>query len=565
MERLNEIFGRTTLNKPGRHPHATGEGAQDMPAHHEAMQPASRQEQGAYGGQPSPTPLPLTRQRRMQEQMARLGQKHLNGQYPQQTQHAQISPAGLPASTTTNTHVHHGQRSEGARERSYPALTPPIPPGMPTRQPYPHQQSGGAAQVRKQVGYEESTRRVPGTRPMAAPDAYDDVQRVYQTEEYAPPLQADVLSEFDADDEPGGIRYGDWESDNEAPMAYQRAHVEIIPGSPGSYVALRSSSVPAAPATNPPLIQESRQPRRMTQPLRPRSDTGVHHEQIAAATAGQAAAIEAAPTVTSVTTTRPTRQLAPRDALSPAVKPPGSVRGLCPLCKGAGYLRADVPFGDPRFGKPIPCDCKQAEKRERRRQQLLELSDISAFRSRSFINFNTRIPGIHPSVQEAFQAAYNFAQNPNGWLVLVGPNGCGKTHLAAAIANHCLNEGEVVLFSVVPELLDHLRAAFAPSSVEVYDQLFAKMREAGLLILDDLGAHYSTPWATEKLFQLLNYRYNWRMPTVITSNMSGLQSIDIRLRSRMTDSSLVVTVNLERARDCRPYLIRQDQPTRRQE
>jgi DNA replication protein DnaC len=220
----------------------------------------------------------------------------------------------------------------------------------------------------------------------------------------------------------------------------------------------------------------------------------------------------------------------------------------CPVCKGAGYLRADVPYGHPSFGKPIACECKEAERKAKRRQQLQEMSNLGAFYDKSFASFNTRVPGI----QEAFSCAYEFAQNPNGWLLLIGPNGCGKTHLAAAVANQSLEDGALVLFATVPDLLDHLRAAFAPTSSEVYDQLFSRMREAEVLVLDDLGAQQSSPWANEKLFQLLNYRYNSRFPTVITANSRGLQGIDERIRSRLTDSSLVTTVILDRAKDFRP-------------
>ena len=155
-------------------------------------------------------------------------------------------------------------------------------------------------------------------------------------------------------------------------------------------------------------------------------------------------------------------------------------------------------------------------------------------------------------MQEAFHEAQRFAQNPNGWLVLIGPNGCGKTHLAAAIANQNLKDGAVVLFTVVPDLLGHLRATFAPTSTEAYDQRFAKMREAELLVLDDLGSHQSSPWANEKLFQLLNYRYNSGYPTVITANKQGLVGLDERILSRISDNALVTTVWLNGAIDFRP-------------
>ncbi|MBA2679328.1 MAG: ATP-binding protein [Ktedonobacteraceae bacterium] len=235
-------------------------------------------------------------------------------------------------------------------------------------------------------------------------------------------------------------------------------------------------------------------------------------------------------------------------ATPPAYTSPASTRATCPKCKGAGYLRTNVPFGHPSFGKPVACDCKEAERKDKRRQQLRDMSNMDALRSHNFRTFNSRAPGV----QEAFDAAMTFAADPEGWLVLVGPNGCGKTHLAAAVANQSLDQGAVVLFEAVPDLLDHLRAAFAPTANEVYDQLFSKMREAELLVLDDLGSQQSSPWANEKLFQLLNYRYNMGMPTVITSNTRSLQGADERIRSRIGDVSLVRNVNMDRARDYRP-------------
>ncbi len=233
-----------------------------------------------------------------------------------------------------------------------------------------------------------------------------------------------------------------------------------------------------------------------------------------------------------------------------------SPRNVCPICKGAGFLRANVPVGDPNFGKPVACECKEAERREKRRQELLELSDLSAFQRSSFENFHC-FPGISPAVREAHKQARQFAQNPHGWLVLIGPNGCGKTHLAAAIANQSLKEGAVVLFTVVPDLLAHLRSTFGNNATEAYDQRFAKMREAELLVLDDLGAHQSSPWASEKLFQLLNYRYNSSFPTVITANKQGLTGLDERIRSRMTDTALAITIEMHGAVDYRPRNTRQ--------
>ena len=59
----------------------------------------------------------------------------------------------------------------------------------------------------------------------------------------------------------------------------------------------------------------------------------------------------------------------------------------------------------------------------------------------------------------------------------------------------------LALFTFVPDLLDHLRATYSPNSPVQYDQLFEQVKSTPLLILDDLGAETSTPWAKEKLYQ----------------------------------------------------------------
>jgi DNA replication protein DnaC len=144
------------------------------------------------------------------------------------------------------------------------------------------------------------------------------------------------------------------------------------------------------------------------------------------------------------------------------------------------------------------------------------------------------------SLEKAFQAAHHFAENPTGWIILMGTYGCGKTHLAASIGNYRLGVGASPVFVVVPELLDHLRATFSPNSQTSYDNLFSQVRTASLLILDDLGTESATPWAREKLYQIINYRYSAKLPTVITT-ASKMGEIDARIRSRMMDTRLCKT------------------------
>jgi len=171
-----------------------------------------------------------------------------------------------------------------------------------------------------------------------------------------------------------------------------------------------------------------------------------------------------------------------------------------------------------------------------------ELSSLDLMANKTFGSFEDRTgEGLQSdeskSLQKALKTAHAFAEKPRGWLVFMGGFGSGKTHLAAAIANYRAGLGDPPLFVMVPDLLDHLRATFSPSSNTTFDRRFDEIRTAPLLVLDDLGTQSMTPWVREKLYQLFNYRYNAELPTVITTSDS-LDEMDARIRSRLLDGNL---------------------------
>ena len=134
-------------------------------------------------------------------------------------------------------------------------------------------------------------------------------------------------------------------------------------------------------------------------------------------------------------------------------------------------------------------------------------------------------------------------------VLIFGQPGAGKTHLLSAIGQELVRAGRKVLSRkcglLVQELLAAKRDLKLPGVIK-------RLSGCEALILDDLGSEQNSPWATEKLFQLLNYRYNLCYPTVITTNNLRLQAVDERIRSRLMDRALVTEVTFERAMDYRP-------------
>ena len=147
-------------------------------------------------------------------------------------------------------------------------------------------------------------------------------------------------------------------------------------------------------------------------------------------------------------------------------------------------------------------------------------------------------------MQDAYEAAQSFAQKPRGWLVITGDYASGKTHLAAAIANHRAELGAPPLFIMTPDLLDELRKTFDDKSLVSFGHRFDELRTTPFLVLDDLATHSLTPWSREKLFQIINYRNLAELPTVITIAADALENIDARIRSRLLDARLVKIIGI---------------------
>ena len=213
----------------------------------------------------------------------------------------------------------------------------------------------------------------------------------------------------------------------------------------------------------------------------------------------------------------------------------------CPICKGAGFVHPILPTGKPDFSRVVTCRCTRQEEDQERQVHLQRYSHLGSLTRFTFDNLEPQGRGGNPRSQEQFKRAYEaakaFAAEPKGWFILSGISGSGKTHLAAAIANERIRRSYPAFYITAADLLDHLRAAFSPNSEIPYDEFFDQVRNAPLLILDDLGAQTSTPWAKEKLDQLLTHRFNSKLPTVIVP-IVPLKQLEERIQVRLTDSEL---------------------------
>ena len=222
----------------------------------------------------------------------------------------------------------------------------------------------------------------------------------------------------------------------------------------------------------------------------------------------------------------------------PPSEPPEDTvdREECSTCGNKGWYSLDVPVGHPEFGRAVTCECQDSQFREERSLRLLRYSNLGHLTRFTFESLDpdgrTEDPESRLLFNEAYDAARRFAESPSGWLVFIGPHGTGKTHLAAAAANQCIENDNVVFFVHVPDLMDHLRSTFGPTSDISYSELFDQVQNTPVLVLDGLDSKSSSPWAEEKLHQIVNHRYNSELPTIITSAAS-MEELDPYIRSRI--------------------------------
>lgn len=199
---------------------------------------------------------------------------------------------------------------------------------------------------------------------------------------------------------------------------------------------------------------------------------------------------------------------------------------ICEKCGDLGYWFSDT-------GAMVICPC-QIKKMLQSRKEAAGVTPL--LQDQTFGNFDLSFYHADnlTKAETALNAAKCFcedyiAERKVDGLLFLGAVGSGKTYLASAIANRIIDhngirgDSEAVKFVVIPDLLDQVRKSMKDSSSEREDLVIGSVKCAPLLILDDLGTDNNSDFAIRLIFSILNYRLNYGLPTIVTTNLAYKQ------------------------------------------
>jgi DNA replication protein DnaC len=185
----------------------------------------------------------------------------------------------------------------------------------------------------------------------------------------------------------------------------------------------------------------------------------------------------------------------------------------CPHCRGTGWVSKD------RDGISAAerCACvDQAQEQEKEERAQIPRNYRNA-------SFDIKAPD-NEVLKKAIVAVKGYALNytpreSRPGLLLAGPTGTAKTHLAIAAMRMLMNRGFEGVFFDYQNLLQRIYAGYSESLRTSNREAYQTALETDVLVLDDLGSQNTNEWVEDTVTSIITYRYNHQKPLIATTNL----------------------------------------------
>jgi len=193
------------------------------------------------------------------------------------------------------------------------------------------------------------------------------------------------------------------------------------------------------------------------------------------------------------------------------------IRSGCPVCSEEKRIEREAEEAEQRR--------KDAEESRKRyiAGKLKSAAIPPRFQGKSFSDYvadtdkQAKALAVCTEYAESFDSHYDAGR----CLLLMGKPGCGKTHLAAAIAAYlCENTRYFAVYRTLPGLIQEIRATYGQDSEQSEADILHAVTSCALLVLDEIAATESSEFELSLLFNVINTRYEQKLPTLIVSNLA---------------------------------------------
>ncbi len=225
------------------------------------------------------------------------------------------------------------------------------------------------------------------------------------------------------------------------------------------------------------------------------------------------------------------------------------LKGTVVYCKRCGDRRGQ--FHDGKFYRGV-CKCQadaiaenerrlQAKLRAEQKRQAVQVAKAESLLLLRYKNVSfedTEI--VSQEFENVLQRMKKYCSNPQkrldegqGFYIYGKSTGSGKSHLTACVCNDLIEKGYSVMFTNFIEIANKIKETYAKKTLMTELEIINKVAGFDFLIIDDFGTEQFKKTADdtfyqEKVYDILNRRYNKKLPTIFSSNLSLQELIEER-------------------------------------